>query len=66
MKRLFIAGFFTALILFPLSTYVFLKGAAWGVEQYKHSRQLGMTLDSMYLFGVMDACGDPDVCKGKK
>jgi hypothetical protein len=54
MRRFIIGGLLVALIVFPLSAYVFLKGAAWGVERYRHSRQFNMTLFSMYMFGIHD------------
>jgi hypothetical protein len=56
MRRFIVAGSLAALVLFPLSAYVFLKGAEWGIGQYKHSRQFYMTLDSMFKMGQWFAC----------
>lgn len=59
MRQRIIAAFATAIILFPLFGYVYMKGRADGVSDYKHSENFRLTLESMYRFGLAD-------CKGRE
>lgn len=47
---------FVGLILILLSTYlwVYNKGIKQGVIQYKHSKNMQLTLDCAYRFGLVD------------
>jgi hypothetical protein len=65
VRRLVVAGLLVALIVFPLSAYVFLKGMEYGVARYKSSTQFKMTLFSIYTMGFWDACDHPKLCEGK-
>lgn len=64
MIRFIKASLLVLLVLFPLFGYTFLKGAEWGVDRYRHSRQFFLTLYSMYMYGLSDGCTDPKTCKG--
>jgi len=63
MKRYISAGLLTALILFPLFSYTYVKGCQDGIARYKRSKNFMLTLYSMYRFGVQDGM---DACKGGK
>jgi len=63
MKHYISAGLLTALILFPLFDYTYVKGCQDGVARYKRSKNFMLTLYSMYMFGVRDGY---DACKGGK
>jgi hypothetical protein len=62
MKRFIVAGLLTALVLFPMFGYVYMRGAADGISRYRDSNQFKMTLFSMYAFGVQDGCTNPTLC----
>jgi hypothetical protein len=63
MRRFISASFLTALVLFPLFGYTYMRGCSDGVTRYQRSRRFALTLYSMYMFGVQDGY---DACKGGK
>ena len=66
MRRFISAGLGVSLVLLPLMCYTYAKGCEDGVAQYKRSQNFVMTLFSMYVFGVQDACLHPHTCDGVK
>lgn len=62
MRRFISASFLTALVLFPLFGYTYLRGCTDGVARYQKSRRFALTLYSMYRFGLVDGKTDRINC----
>jgi len=61
MRRFIMLAILVSLILFPLGTYVYLRGCIDGVARYKKSTNFLYTLNSAYMYGVRDGsknCGE--------
>ena len=62
VKQYLKAALGTALILFPLFGYVYIRGGNDGIRWYRSSKQFYYTLYSMYMFGYKDGyakhCGE--------
>jgi hypothetical protein len=54
MKRYIFPSLLTALILFPLFGYTYVRGCQDGVVRYKRSKNFMLTLYSMYMMGFRD------------
>jgi hypothetical protein len=62
MKRLLLAVFLGFIVLAPTYVWVYSAGMSDGVARYKRSPQFELTLKSMYMFGIMDACEHRELC----
>ena len=64
MKRFILGVIFGVIILSPTYLYVYSKGMVDGVTYYKHSIKFKLTLFSMFVAGVHEACRHPYTCGG--
>ncbi len=66
MRRFIGLGVAVSVILFPLFSYIYVRGCVDGVVRYQRSRRFALTLYSMYRYGVLDGCRGGSICKGGK
>lgn len=66
MRRIILGVLVGFVVLSPTYLYTYGKGMADGVTYYKHSIKFKLTLLSMFVEGVHEACRHPYGCGGTR